>query len=116
MAANQERRLFEPDKIEWLLAEGLEGMDAGDRQMLLVMAETRIAEGYRPTSEEQQVVEKLRAPAGQDYDAKDIKRKVHTMVKSPTKADTPGLSLPPAFDRLLKRLRTSRPGDKADAS
>jgi hypothetical protein len=116
MAENQERRLFEPDKIEWLLAEGLESMDAGDRQMLLVMAETQIAEGYRPTSEEKQVVEKLRALAGQDYDARDIKRKVRTMVKSPTKADTPSLSLPPTFNHLLKRLRTTKRDDKADAS
>jgi len=108
MAENQEDRLCEADKIEELLAGGLEEMDAGGRQMLLVMAETKVAEGYRPTPEENRVVEKLCAMAGQDYDAKDIRRKVRKMVKSPTKADTPGLSLPPAFDHLLSRLRRAR--------
>jgi hypothetical protein len=103
--ARQEGRLFEPDKIEWMLAEGLDCMDAGDRQMLLVMAETKIVEGYKPTAEEKQVIERLRALAGEEYDARDIRRKVRAMVKGPAKADTPCLSLPPAFDHLLKRLR-----------
>ena len=96
-----------------LLAEGLDCMDAGERQMLLVMAETKIAEGYRLTSKEKQVVDRLRALAGEDYDAKDIRRKVRKMVKSPTRQDTSRLSLPPAFDHLLKRLRTSKPGDES---
>ena len=115
MPDKKEDCLFEASKIECLLAEGLDCMDAGERQMLLVMAETKIAEGYKPTPLEKQVVEKLRALAGQDYDAKDIRRKVRKMVKSPTKQDSPRLSLPPAFDHLLKRLRTSKPGDRGGA-
>jgi metal-dependent amidase/aminoacylase/carboxypeptidase family protein len=108
MVNRQEERLFEPDKIEWLLGEGLETMDAGDRQMLLVMAETKVQDGYKPTSQEKQVVEKLRALAGQEYDAQDIKRKVKTMVKGSTKADTAGLTLPKTFEHLLRRLRTPK--------
>jgi hypothetical protein len=115
VAQNPKEHLFEVAKIEWLLADGLDGMSAGDRQMLLVMAETKLAEGYKPTAQEKKVVEKLRALAGQDYDATDIRRKVRKMVKSPPKADTPCLSLPPAFNHLLKRLRTSRQGGQDDA-
>jgi hypothetical protein len=110
MAENQQDCLFEADKIEWLLGEGLDSMEAGDRQMLLILAETKIAEGYKPTPKEKQIVAQLRDLAGQDYDAQDIKRKVRTMVKSPTKTDTPGISLPPAFDHLLKRLRKPKTG------
>jgi hypothetical protein len=105
---SQEERLFEPDKIEWLLSEGLEAMDAGDRQMLLVMAETKVLDGYKPTGQEKKVIGKLRALAGQEYDAQDIRRKVRTMVKGSTKSDTPGLTLPKTFDHLLKRLRNSK--------
>ena len=108
MVNRQEERLFEPDKIEWLLNGGLETMNAGERQMLLVMAETKVQDGYKPTSQEKQVVGKLRALAGQEYDAQDIKRKVRTMVKASTKSDTPGLTLPKTFDHLLKRLRNSK--------
>jgi hypothetical protein len=105
-------RLFDATKIERLLAEGLDCMDAGERQMLLVMAETKIAEGYKLTAQEKQVVEKLRALAGEDYDAKDIRRKVRKMVKSPPNQDLPRLSLPPTFNHLLKRLRTPKPGNE----
>ena len=35
-------------------------MDAGERQMLLVMAETKLQDGYTPTAEEEQVVARLR--------------------------------------------------------
>jgi hypothetical protein len=115
MAKKVQDRLFEADKIEWLLNEGLDAMDASDRQMLLVMAETKIAEGYRPTSQEKQIVAQLRELSGQDYDAQDIKRKVRTMVKSPTRTDTSRLSLPPTFDHLLKRLRKAKTGDKRDS-
>ena len=101
----KEERLFAPDKIEWMLAGGLESMDAGERQILLVMAETKIQDGYKPTSEEKRVVEELRNLAGDDYDAKDINRKVRTMVKSRTKPNTTPLKLPPVFDRLLNRFR-----------
>ena len=111
MADKKEERLFEASKIEGLLGDELDGMEAGERQILLVMAETKIAEGYKPTAREKQVIERLRALAGQEYDAKDIKRKVRKMVKSPTKQDSPRLSLPPAFDHLLKRLRTPKSGD-----
>jgi hypothetical protein len=114
MAKHKEERLFEPEKLEWLLDEGLEGMDAGERQILLVMAETKIAEGYKPTSREKEALDRLHALAGQDYDVRDIKRKVHAMVKSPTKGGTSGLSLPPAFDHLLKRLRKPQAGGEED--
>jgi hypothetical protein len=107
MNQKKEDRLFDPAKLEWLLSEGLETMDAGERQMLLVMAETKIQDGYKPTEKEKQVVERLRALAGDDYDARDIKRKVRTMVKGHTKPGTAPLKLPPIFDRLTKRFRRS---------
>ena len=107
MAKDREESLFDRSKIEWLLAEGLEGMDAGGRQMMLVMAETRMAGGYKPTAQEKQVIAKLRALAGEEYDARDIKRKVRAMVTNPSKASSPAISLPPAFNRLLRRLHTS---------
>jgi hypothetical protein len=108
VAKDREENLFDPTKIEWLLGEGLDDMDAGHRQMMLVMAETRLAGGYKPTPQEKEIIARLRALAGEDYDAKDIKRKVRAMVKNPTKADSPSISLPPTFDRLLNRLRRSR--------
>ena len=108
MVNSQEDRLFEPGKIDWLLGDGLETMDAGERQMLLVLAETKIQDGYKPTGQEKEVVEKLRALAGQEYDAQDIKRKVRTMVKGSARSDTPGLTLPKTFDHLLKRLRKAK--------
>jgi len=107
MTRRKEERLFAPDKIEWLLGGGLETMDGGERQMLLVMAETKIQEGYKPTSEEAKVVEKLCALAGDDYDAKDIRRKVRAMVQGSRKPDAVSLQLPPIFDRLTKRFRRS---------
>jgi hypothetical protein len=107
VANDREESLFDRTKIEWLLAEGLDDMDAGGRQMMLVMAETRLAGGYRPTAQEKQVVAKLRALAGEEYDARDIRRKVRAMVRNPTREDSPSISLPPAFNRLLRRLRTS---------
>jgi len=104
----KEEHLFAPDKIEWMLAEGLESMEPGERQILLVMAETKIQDGYKPTNEEKRVVEGLRNLAGDDYDAKDINRKVRTMVKSRTRPNTTPLKLPPVFDRLLNRFRRSK--------
>ena len=44
--------LFAPDKIAGLLEGGLEKMDAGERQLMLVIAETKLQEGYQPTAEE----------------------------------------------------------------
>lgn len=111
MAQKQDELLFSPDKIEWLLSGGLETLDPGERQLLLVLAETKIQDGYRPNNEEKQVIEKLQAMAGEDYDAHDIKRKVRTMVKSRSKPDTAPLKLPPVFDRLLNRFRRSHPDE-----
>lgn len=108
MAQKQEGLLFSPDKIEWLLSGGLETLAPGERELLLVLAETRLQEGYRPTSDEKRVIEQLQAMAGEDYDARDIKRKVRTMVKARSKPDATPLGLPPVFDRLLNRFRRSR--------
>jgi hypothetical protein len=107
-----EDHLFAPDKIEWMLGGGLEAMDAGERQLLLVMAETKLMEGYEPTHEEDQVMEVLCALAGDEYDAQDIKRKVKRMVTGRTK--TAPLHLPPEFDRLTRRLRESQEEPDAD--
>jgi hypothetical protein len=101
----KEQHLFAPGKIAGLLEGGLEEMDAGERQLMLVMAETKLQEGYQPTTEEKQVLEKLRALAGDDYDARDIKRKVRTMVRSRSKPNTSPLKLPPMFDSLVSRFR-----------
>jgi len=97
--------LFVPEKLAWMLNGGLEAMAPGERQMLLVMAETKLQEGYRPTQDEKRAIEKLRSLAGDDYDAKDIKRKVGEMVKGSKKPETAPLKLPPIFDRLRKKLR-----------
>jgi hypothetical protein len=102
----REERLFAADKIEWMLSGGLETMGPGERQMLLVMAETKIQDGYKPAAEEKRVVEKLRALAGDEYDARDIRKKVKTMVKGRKTTGIPPLHLPPVFDRLIKRVRT----------
>jgi hypothetical protein len=99
-------RLFAADKIEWMLSGGLETMDPGERQMLLVMAETKIQDGYKPSAEEKRVVDKLRALAGDEYDARDIRKKVKTMVKGRKTTAAPPLHLPPVFDRLIKRVRS----------
>ena len=88
-------------------------MEAGDRQMLLVMAETKIQDGYKPSGEEKKVVDKLRALAGDEYDARDIRRKVKTMVQGRSKPNTPPLGLPPVFDRLISRFRRKPDKDKA---
>lgn len=109
MAQNREH-LFEPTKIDWLLSEGLEDMDSGERQMLLVMAETRLQEGYTPTAREKQVVDRLRQLAGQEYDPQDIQRKVKAMVTNPKKADSSGIILPATLNKLLKRVRTRKAG------
>jgi hypothetical protein len=109
-----EKRLFALDKIAWLLHGGLEGMDAAQRQMLLVQAETDLQSGYQPTGEEKEVIERLRALAGDEYDAKDIQRKIRKMVKGRKKGDAP-LQLPPTLSRLLKRLQTQEsPNCEAD--
>jgi hypothetical protein len=111
----REERLFSPDKLEWMLAGGLEAMAGGERQILLVMAETKIQEGYKPTSEEKKVMTKLRALAGDDYDAKDIQRKVKTMVKGRKKAGTAPLNLPSTFDRLIGRFRSAQKDAKNES-
>ena len=105
--ARKEEHLFAPDKIKWMLEKGLDTMDAAERQILLVMAETKLAEGYKPSGEEKQIVDRLRDMGGDDYDARDIRRKVRTMVKGRSKPNTSPLKLPPVFDRLLGRFRRS---------
>ena len=110
MAKKRTDRLFEPTKIEWLLGGGLEEMAAGERQMLLVMAETKLQDGYRPTSQEKQVVAKLRELAD-EYDALDIQRKVRAMVTTPKRADHSGIILPATINKLLKRVRTRKAGE-----
>ena len=100
-------QLFVPEKLKWMLAGGLESMDGSERQILLVMAETKLQEGYNPTQEENNVIDKLRALAGEEYDATDISKKVKTMVKGHNRPGTAPLHLPPVFDRLRKRARRS---------
>jgi len=118
--AKREDRLFAADKIEWMLAGGLQTMDPGERQMLLVMAETKIQDGYKPTAEEKRVVGKLRALAGDEYDARDIRKKVKTMVKSRKTSATAPFHLPPVFDRVMRRVRSHQldsspgPDDKSE--
>ena len=106
MARQREQRLFAADKIAWLLEGGLDALGPAERQMLLVMAETTILEGYRPTRDERTVVQRLRDLGGDDYDARDIRRKVRTMVKARSRPDTAPLKLPPVFDRLISRFRS----------
>jgi hypothetical protein len=105
MARKTEEHLFAPSKIAWMLDGGLESLEGGERQLLLVMAETKMQEGYAPTADERQVIEKLRDLAGDDYDAQDISQKVKRMVKGPKNPDTRPLQLPPTFERLIRRFR-----------
>ena len=107
MAHQKEERLFAPEKIEWMLADGLESLDAAERQILLVMAETKIQGGYRPDSSEREIVRRLRDSAGDSYDPRDIRRKVRTLVKSRPNNEAVPLKLPAMFDRLISRLRSS---------
>ncbi len=111
MTKKSEECLFVPEKIEWMLNGGVAEMDPGDRQLLLVMAETRLQEGYKPTKQEKLVIDLLRALADGDYDAQDISEKVKIMVKGSTKKDTAPLHLPPVFDRLRQRLGLSKKED-----
>ena len=104
-------QLFVPEKLTWMLNGGLETLDGGERQILLIMAETKLQEGYKPTKEEKEAIDKLRALAGEEYDAKDISKKVKTMVKGHNRPGTAPLRLPPMFDRLRKRLRRSQEKD-----
>lgn len=107
MVHQRDERLFAPDKIEWMLAGGLDSLEPAERQLLLVMAETKIQEGYRPDSSEIKVVQRLRDSGGESYDPRDIRRKVRTLVKARPNTDTGPLKLPPVFDRLISRLRSS---------
>jgi hypothetical protein len=107
----RQQHLFAAEKIAWLLGGGLEAMSPGERQVLLVMAETTMQEGYKPTSEERQVVQRLRELGGEDYDARDIRRKVRAMVKSRSRPDAAPLKLPAMFDRLIARFRDTE-GDE----
>ena len=114
MAQNRKEYLFEPTKIEWLLAGGLEGMDAGERQMLLVMAETKLQDGYKAMPKEKQVLTKLRELAGQESDVQDLQSKVKTMVHAPKKADHSGIILPATLNKLLKRVRRRKANSSDD--
>jgi hypothetical protein len=114
MALDKEERLFAPDKTAWMLAGGLESLQAGERQLLLVMAETKLQEGYRPSNEEKEVVQRLRDLAGDAYDPRDIRRKVRTLVKSRSRNETTPLKLPPVFDGLLSRFRALASEREAD--
>jgi hypothetical protein len=107
MPHQRKERLFAPDKIEWMLDGGLDSLDAAERQLLLVMAETKIQGGYRPDSSERQVVQRLCDLAGESYDPRDIRNKVRTLVKSRPVSETGPLRLPSVFDRLIARLRSS---------
>jgi hypothetical protein len=111
---NRKEVLFEPSKVEWLLSGGLEEMEAGERQLLLVMAETKLQDGYTPTAQENQVIAKLRDLSGQEYDAQDIQRKVKAMVTTPKKADHSGIILPATLNKLLKRVRMRKAGTSDD--
>jgi hypothetical protein len=114
VSQKRKEHLFEPSKVKWLLSGGLEEMDAGERQLLLVMAETKIQDGYTPNAQESRIVGKLRDLAGQEYDAQDIQRKVKAMVTTPKKADHSGIILPATLSKLLKRVRTRKAGDSDD--
>jgi hypothetical protein len=92
------------------LGGGLETLSGAERQMLFVMAETEIQDGYRPTSEEKRIVVKLCALAGDDYDVHDICSKVAAMVKGRSNSDTRPLSLPPDVRRLIKQVSRARRG------
>jgi hypothetical protein len=89
-------------------------MDAAERQLLLVMAETKLQDGYKPTAQEKQIVAKLRDLSGQEYDAKDIQRKVKAMVTTPKKADHSGIILPATINKLLQRVRKRKAGAADD--
>ena len=107
MMHQRKERLFAPDKVEWMLAGGLDSLEPAERQLLLVMAETKIQEGYRPDGSERKVVQRLRDSAGDSYDPRDIHNKVRTLVKSRPLSETGPLKLPPVFDRLISRLRSA---------
>jgi hypothetical protein len=114
MVYQRKERLFAPDKIEWMLSGGLDSLGPAERQLLLVMAETKIQDGYRPDSSERQVVQRLRDSAGDSYDPRDIRNKVRTLVKSRAVGETGPLKLPPVFDRLISRLRSPSSGSEPD--
>jgi hypothetical protein len=114
MVYQREERLFAPDKIDWMLSGGLDSLEPAERQLLLVMAETKIQDGYRPDSSERRVVQRLRDLAGDSYDPRDIRRKVRLLVKSRSNDETVPLKLPPVFDRLISRLRSSASESESD--
>jgi hypothetical protein len=94
--------LFAPGKARWLLDGGLETLDAGERQMLLVMAELAVLQEHALSAEEKEVVARLRADAVGDYDAGDVASKVEKLVKSKPKRGAEHFTLPPDLRRLKK--------------
>jgi hypothetical protein len=96
------KALFAPGKARWLLDEGLETLDAGERQMLLVMAEMAMLQGHALSAEEKEVVARLRADAADDYDARDVAKKVKKLVKGKPKRGAKPFTLPPDLKRLKR--------------
>jgi len=94
------KSLFAPGKARWLLDGGLETLDAGERQMLLVMAEMAELQGRELSAEEQKVVERLRTDVAGGYDAKDVAKKVKKLVKGRRKRGAESFTLPPDLARL----------------
>ncbi|MCR4407041.1 MAG: hypothetical protein NUW24_08975 [Anaerolineae bacterium] len=100
MANVETEPLFAPGKARWLLEGGLETLDAGERQMLLVMAEMAELQGRKLSAEEQEVITRLRTDTAGDYDAKDVAKKVKKLVKGKRKRGAEPFTLPPGLARL----------------
>ncbi|MDY7041905.1 MAG: hypothetical protein SVX38_13695 [Chloroflexota bacterium] len=92
--------LFAPGKARWLLDGGLESLGAGERQMLLVMAELAVQQGHALSPDEEEVVARLRDEMGGSYDAQDVACKVEKLVKGKPKRGTEPFTLPPDLKRL----------------
>ncbi|MBC7251887.1 MAG: hypothetical protein H5T62_16610 [Anaerolineae bacterium] len=102
MSDSEGDALFAPGKARWLLDGGLETLDAGERQMLLVMAELAVLHGRSLSPEEEEVIARLRSDATGDYDAKDVTKKVTKLVKGKPKRGTKPFTLPADLRRLKK--------------
>lgn len=105
MAKAETESLFAPGKARWLLEGGLETLDAGERQMLLVMAEMAELQGRELSAEEQEVVTRLRTDAAGDYDAKDVAKKVKKLIKGKRKKGAGPFTLPPGLARLKEERK-----------
>jgi len=94
--------LFAPGKARWLLDGGLETLGAGERQILLVMAELAVLQGHALSAEEEEVVTRLRADTEGDYDAEDLASKVKKLVKGKPRRGAEPFTLPRGLKRLKK--------------